>query len=100
MPSLLRSKRDAEGQFRTDAVTSTLSVSVRNLSSISSIEAFASFDPVSRMSSCRKGVFTTVMPAFSRCCAFGITPGSVLNCGSFERKLEDLELAGGDEGDA
>src|SRR5436305_1359396 len=42
------------------------SVSVRNLSSMVSIEAFASFDPVSRMSSCLKGVFTTVISAAVR----------------------------------
>src|SRR6266702_683125 len=75
--------------FGGDDVVSTgaieLSVSLRNLSSMPWIEFLASSGPVSRMSLCWKSVFTTWMPAFSHSSSVGITPGSVLNCGSLER---------------
>src|SRR5207237_2398221 len=82
--------------FATAALVSTgateLSVSVRNLSSMSWIDDFALSGPVSRMSLCWKPVCTTVIPAFSHSAGSGTTPGSALNCGSFERNDRILNL--------
>src|SRR2546430_6882563 len=56
------------------------------------MEDFAFSDPVSRMSLCWKLVFTTVIPAFLQISELGTTPGSALNCGSFERNERILNL--------
>src|SRR6185437_9637816 len=94
---------ETERQFLIGALSATGCVSAfawtgagvsssRNLSSMPSIEAFASSGPVSRMSLCWNAVWMIVMPDFLQISLLGMTPGSVLNTGSFERNDNILNL--------